>query len=113
MMGSAVTLVLAALLLPAASFLVIAALPPLRRSGRQAAWFSIACMVTSFAAAIGGWLAWHQPGAAEPIRAVWAWLPAVQGPFATVGVLVDSTSTTMLLLSRWSPRWFRSIRPAT
>jgi NADH-quinone oxidoreductase subunit L len=97
-MGSPITLVLTALLLPAAAFLIIAVFPPLRRSGRPAAWFSIACMVTSFAAAIGAWRAWHQPGATEPIRAVWAWLPALQGPFATVGVLVDSTSTTMLLL---------------
>ena len=94
-----VTLVLVALLLPAASFLIIGALPPLRRAGRVAAWFSIACMVTSLAAAIAGWLAWHQPGGAhEPIRAAWSWLPAAQGAFATVGVLVDSTSTTMLLL---------------
>jgi len=94
-----VTLVLVALLLPAASFVIIGALPPLRRAGRAAAWCSIACIAVAFAAAIGGWLAWHQPGSAhEPIRAVWSWLPAARGPFATVGVLVDSTSTTMLLL---------------
>ena len=92
-----VALVLVALLLPAASFLAIGALPPLRRAGRVAAWFSIACMVSSLAAAIAGWLAWHQPGA-EAVRAAWTWLPAAQGPLATVGVLVDSTSTTMLLL---------------
>src|SRR5262249_44742251 len=44
------------------------------------------------------WLAWHRPGASEPMRAVWSWLPSVHGSFAAVGVLVDSTSTTMLLL---------------
>jgi NADH-quinone oxidoreductase subunit L len=98
MTENAVTLVLIALLLPAASALLIGVLPPLRRSGRPAAWFSSACMAASFGSAILAWLAWHQPGATEPIRAVWSWLPAAQGPFATVGVLVDSTSTTMLLL---------------
>ena len=35
---------------------------------------------------------------AAPIHAVWAWLPGAHGPFATVGVLVDAQSTTMLLL---------------
>jgi NADH-quinone oxidoreductase subunit L len=98
MSGNPVTLVLVALLLPAASFLIIGALPPLRRSGTAAAWFSIACMVASLGAAVAGWLAWHQPGATEPMRAVWSWLPAAAGPLATVGVLVDATSTTMLLL---------------
>ncbi len=97
MTGNPVALALIALLLPAASFLVIGVLPPLRRSGKPAAWFSIACMVASLAAAVAAWIAWHQPGA-EPIRAVSEWLPSVHGPFATVGVLVDSTSTTMLLL---------------
>src|SRR5450759_395838 len=43
MMASPVALELTALLLPAAAFLIIAALPPLRRSGRPAAWFSIGC----------------------------------------------------------------------
>ena len=43
-----VTLELIALLLPAASFVLIAVLPPLRRSGKGAAWFSIACIVASF-----------------------------------------------------------------
>ena len=93
-----VALALAALLLPAASFLVIGILPPLRRSGKPAAWFSIACMAGALAAAVTAWFAWHQPGAGEPIRAAWTWLPSAQGPFATVGVLVDSTSTTMLVL---------------
>ena len=93
----AVALTLIALLLPAASFLVIGVVPPLRRAGRAAAWFSIACMLASLAAAILGWRAYHE-SATEPIRAAWSWLPSVSGPFATVGVLVDSTSTTMLLL---------------
>src|SRR5690242_20731614 len=93
-----VALVLTALLLPAAAFVAIGVLPPLRRSGRPAAWLSSACMVGSLASALAAWFAWHQPGAGEPIRAVWAWLPSSQGPFATVGVLADSTSTTMMVL---------------
>src|SRR3954469_19686246 len=96
-MSNSVALALAAVLLPAASFLIIGILPPLRRSGTPAAWFSIACILTSFVAAIQGWRVFHAVPT-EPIHAVWSWLPAAHGPFATVGVLVDSTSTTMLLL---------------
>jgi NADH-quinone oxidoreductase subunit L len=97
MMEAPAVLTLVALLLPAASFLIIGALPPLRRSGRPAAWFSIVCIVSSLVAAILGWRAFDA-SPSEPLEAVWQWLPAVNGPFATVGVLVDSTSTTMLLL---------------
>jgi NADH-quinone oxidoreductase subunit L len=95
-MSHAVALVLTSLLLPAAAFLVIAVLPPLRRSGRPAAYLSIACALGAFAAAALGWRAANAAGA--PIHAVWAWLPGANGPFATVGALVDAESTTMLLL---------------
>jgi NADH-quinone oxidoreductase subunit L len=91
-----ITLVLAALLLPAAAFLAIGVLPPLRRSGRPAAFLSIACALAAFTAAIAGWRATAAAGA--PIHAVWAWLPGAHGPFATVGALADTQSTTMLLL---------------
>jgi NADH-quinone oxidoreductase subunit L len=95
-MMSPVTLALTALLLPAAAFLVIAVLPPLRRSGRPAAWFSIACMAAAFVSAL---LAWRAAGSAGgPVHAVWPWLPGAHGPFATVGVLVDAQSSVMLLL---------------
>ena len=98
-MVNPLSLVLIALLLPAASFLVIAALPPLRRSGRPAAWFSIACMGAAFVAALAAFLAVHAPDASrEPIHRVWSWLPASHGAFATVGVLIDSPSTAMLVL---------------
>ncbi|HVZ22501.1 MAG TPA: proton-conducting transporter membrane subunit, partial [Vicinamibacterales bacterium] len=96
MTGTPVAFALIALLLPAASFLIIGAVPPLRRSGRPAAWFSIACIVSSLAAAVLGWRALD--GATEPMRAAWTWLPAAQGPFASVGVLFDTTSSAMLLL---------------
>jgi NADH-quinone oxidoreductase subunit L len=96
MMTSPVALALTALLLPAAAFLIIAALPPLRRSGRPAAWLSIGCALASLVSALLGWRAAAAAGA--PIHAVWAWLPEAHGPFATVGALVDAESTTMLLL---------------
>ena len=89
-------LVLAALLLPAASFLIIGVLPPLRRSGRPAAFFSIACALAAFVSAVLGWRA--AAAAGGEVHAVWPWLPGVSGPLATVGVLVDAQSTTMLLL---------------
>jgi NADH-quinone oxidoreductase subunit L len=95
-MSGPAALALTALLLPAAAFLVIAALPALRRSGRPAAWFSIVSMTAAFASAL---LAWRAGGAAGgPTHAVWPWLPAAHGPFATVGVLVDAQSTAMLVL---------------
>jgi NADH-quinone oxidoreductase subunit L len=98
-MVNPVTLALIAFLLPAAAFLVIAVLPPLRRSGRPAAWFSIACMGAAFVAALAAFLAVHAPDASrEPIHRVWSWLPASHGAFAAVGVLVDSASTAMLVL---------------
>jgi NADH-quinone oxidoreductase subunit L len=96
MPSNPVALELTALLLPAASFLIIAALPPLRRSGRPAAWLSIACALAAFGSALLGWRAAAAAGA--PIHAVWAWLPSAQGAFATVGMLADTQSTTMLLL---------------
>jgi NADH-quinone oxidoreductase subunit L len=96
MMANPVTLALTALLLPAAAFLIIGAVPPLRRSGKPAAWFSIACMAGAFASAILAVIRVNDN--AEPTRAVWSWLPSAQGPFATVGVLVDSQSAMMLVL---------------
>ena len=106
-MSSPTTLALAALLLPAASFLAIAVLPPLHRSGRPAAWFSILCVAAAFASAVLLWqkgtVPFFSPGAPEekgtvPFLAVRDWLPGVHGPFATVGVLVDAYSAAMLLL---------------
>ena len=98
MTGNPVFFALTALLMPAASFLIIGALPPLRRAGRVAAWFSSGCALVALVAAVLGWRAFAAAGTAEPMRAVWWWLPSVRGPLATVGVLVDAQSTTMLLL---------------
>ncbi len=96
MMADPVTLILLALLAPVVSFLLIAALPPLRRAGRPAAFVSIVAVLTSLASAIRNWQLSGE--AAAPVRAVWDWLPAQKGPLATMGVLIDHQSTLMLIL---------------
>ncbi len=96
MMQDPLTLILLALFAPVVSFLLIAALPPLRRAGRPAAFVSIAAVLTSLASALRTFQLLQ--GAAQPIRAVWDWLPAQKGPLATVGVLIDHQSTLMLIL---------------
>jgi NADH-quinone oxidoreductase subunit L len=93
MMTDASLHTLIALLLPAFSFLVLAVVAPLRRSGRPAAWFSILCAAGALAAAF---IAWNHGGGAS--RLFWTWLPAQAGPLATVGVLADPDSTIMLVL---------------
>jgi NADH-quinone oxidoreductase subunit L len=94
MMTDAGTLALVSLLLPAMSFLVLAVAVPLRRLGRPAALFSIACAAGSLAAAI---LAWWAAGDATA-RLVRDWLPAQGQALATIGVLVDWDSAMMLTL---------------
>ena len=89
-------LALIALLAPAAVFLLLAILAPLRRSGRPAAWLSIAATLTSFSAAV---LAWGGLGESTvAITRVWTWLPERDGALASVGVLADPQSTVMLVL---------------
>ena len=96
MMSNPVVLSLLALLLPAGAFLLIGALAPLRRSGRPAAFVSIAAVAVSLGAAIRSWQL--VSGSVELIRAVWNWLPGANGPLATMGVLVDQQSSLMLIL---------------
>ncbi|MBX7186929.1 MAG: NADH-quinone oxidoreductase subunit L [Vicinamibacteria bacterium] len=96
MMNDRVTLILLALLAPVASFLLIAAVPPLRRAGRPAAFVSFAAVLTSLASALRNWQLSGE--GSEPIRAAWDWLPAQGGPLATMGVLIDPQSTLMLIL---------------
>ena len=96
MTANPVMLSILALLLPAASFLLIGVIAPLRRSGRPAAFLSIAAVATSLVAAIRSWQL--ASGVDEPIRAVWNWLPGANGPLATMGVLVDHQSSLMLIL---------------
>jgi NADH-quinone oxidoreductase subunit L len=87
-------LVLAALLLPAVAFLVLAIGAPLRRSGRLAGWLSILGAIGSLGAALAAWRGYD--GAVT--RLVWEWLPAQGRPLATIGVIADETSTVMLVL---------------
>jgi len=89
------TFALAALLLHALGFLTLAIVAPLRRLGRPAAFFSIACALGSLAAAVTAWQR-HMGGAVS--RLVWQWLPSQGQTLATVGVLADSDSTVMLSL---------------
>jgi len=90
------SLVLVALLAPAAVFVLLAVVAPLRRSGRLAALISIAGALTALGAAI---LAWRNLGEdIDVFRHVWAWLPQHEGVLATVGVLADTYSVKMLVL---------------
>ncbi len=89
-------LVLIALLLPAGVFLLLALAAPIRRSGRRAALISIAGALGALVSAAMACSRYGPEG--EPIQRVWTWLPSVQGPLASVGVLADEQSILMLLL---------------
>jgi NADH-quinone oxidoreductase subunit L len=87
---------LAALLLPACAFVILAVVAPLRRRGRLAACLSVLFSAGALVAALatlrlasgsGGFSEW-----------LWAWIPAEAGPLATVGVLADGDSAIMLVL---------------
>ncbi len=95
-MNNPIALILLALLAPMAAFLLIAVVPSLRRAGRPAAIVSIAAVLTSLLSAIRVWLL--AGDVTTPIRAAWPWLPAENGALGTVGVLIDPTSTLMLIL---------------
>jgi NADH-quinone oxidoreductase subunit L len=96
MISNPATLALAAWLLPALSFLVLAIVFPLRRLGKPAAWFSTLCAA---AAVVSAFLAWNSmSGTAEPLRVVWPWLLSGGVTIADVGVLVDAQSSVMLCL---------------
>jgi NADH-quinone oxidoreductase subunit L len=87
-----IALPLLILAMPFASFLFLAVVGPLRRTGRGAGLVSIAAIAVSFAAAV---FVWRQGFIAER---TWGWIPADGGPLATVGVLVDPLSNAMLVL---------------
>jgi NADH-quinone oxidoreductase subunit L len=96
MMPNTGTLALAAWMLPALSFLVLAIVVPFRRLGKPAAWFSILCAAGAFASAVMAWRI--QSVSAHPVHLVWPWLPSAGKTLADVGVLVDAQSTIMLCL---------------
>ena len=89
------TLAALALLLPAASFLLLAVAYPLRRSGRVAGLVSILFAAGALAAALGAWARQTPEGMT---RIAYEWIPQEAGPLATVGVLADADSTIMLVL---------------
>jgi NADH-quinone oxidoreductase subunit L len=97
LVGSA-TLALVVLALPFASFLLLALVRPLRRSAPAAATVSIAAVAGSLLAAV---LTRQGAGARagqQSPSTTWAWIPGDGGPMATLGVMVDDLSMTMLLL---------------
>ena len=86
-------MMLTVLLTPAAAFLLLALIGPLRRSGRPAAFVSILGALTAFGAAVMNWRTFI-----EPVQRIWTWLPDSQGALASVGYLNDEQSSVMLLL---------------
>ena len=89
------TFALAALLLHAVAFLVLAVVAPLRRLGRPAAYVSILSAAGSLVSAL---MAWQRHPGDTVSRLVWEWLPTQGQTLATVGVLADAESTVMLTL---------------
>jgi NADH-quinone oxidoreductase subunit L len=86
---------LVSLLLPAAAFVALAAIAPLRRTGRVAGGVSILAAAGALASALAAWRT-ASPEAWSVWQ--WEWIPAAEGPLATVGVLADAVSTVMLVL---------------
>jgi NADH-quinone oxidoreductase subunit L len=86
---------LAALLLPAVAFVILALAGPFRRLGRPAAYLSILFSAASLVAAIG---TFRLAGGGGYSVWLWSWIPAEAGPLATVGVLADGDSALMLVL---------------
>jgi NADH-quinone oxidoreductase subunit L len=95
MTTDAAMLPLVALLLPAAAFLILAIVAPLRRAGRPAAYLSVLFAFGSLVAAV---LAWRAHAVDVVTRSTWEWLTAAGMPLATVGILADGDSTVMLTL---------------
>jgi len=91
-------LALLVLALPFVSFLVLALIRPLRRSGRPAALVSILAMAGALGAAAA--LTWQAIPVARDVNpsVLWSWLPADGGPMASVGVWVDGMAMQMCVL---------------
>ena len=96
MMGNPTLLVTIALLLPAAAFLIIALIAPLRRMGAPAGYLSLACAVGALGAALLAYMEVAHGGGAA--RVVIPWLPTAGGSLASIGVQADAHSAPMLVL---------------
>src|SRR5713101_7148849 len=88
-------LALWAWLAPGLAFLLLSVVYRLRRSGRPAAWVSIAFSAYALAAALA---AWWVSSAEMSNRLIWEWIPLEGSTLASVGVLADADSTLMLVL---------------
>jgi NADH-quinone oxidoreductase subunit L len=93
---SPVQLALLAVLAPVVVALLGLFLPPLRRSGQPMAALSVLGALTSLGASIGLFLGLMNGGA--PALAEVTWLPAAGASVATIGVLVDGISASMLVV---------------
>ena len=90
------TLALWILGLPLLAFVCLSVIAPLRRSGRPAAYLSIAAIAGSLLAALRLWLALRL--APETLEVFWTWIPEAESPLAQVGLLIDPIAALMLLL---------------
>jgi NADH-quinone oxidoreductase subunit L len=95
MMSHPAGLALVALLLPAVSFLILAIISPLRKSGRPAAYTSILFAAGSLAAAF---YSWRRLAEGDVFELASDWLPSGGVSLATIGILADGDSTLMLIL---------------
>ena len=95
--GSA-TLALVVLGLPFAGFLLLALVRPLRRSAPAAAAVSVAAVAGALVAAVAAFAGARDRAPLSSPSTTWSWIPADGGPMATVGVMVDELSLTMLVL---------------
>ncbi len=95
MMANATFFAALALLLPAAAFLLLALVAPLRRMGAAAGRLSLLCAVGSLGAALRAWQLVSASG--EPALLI-PWLPTDGGSLASIGVLADGHSLPMLAL---------------
>ena len=96
-MSLPIELALVALFVPAAMAVLLALVPPLRRTGRPAAWLSVLAATVSLGAAV--WLFADQ--LAHPTRDLLesvAWLPHAGASMADVGLRIDGISVGMTLV---------------
>ena len=81
---------------PLVAAATLALVPPLRRSGKPAAFVSIAGIGVSLIAALALFARVRAAGAPAIAELVWA--PMTQGPSITFGLLADGLSTSMAVL---------------
>jgi len=83
---------------PLVAFALIGLLPPLRRSGRPAAFVSIAGIAASFAAALAQALPYVRGAHTSPGIYDIVWAPLTKVPTIHFGLLVDGLSASMAVL---------------